>query len=92
VKAAIDARVDEARTKAKMSADEVLERMTVLARSNMGNFAEWDSNGVRLKDSSTLTRAQLYAVESLTGDPAIRGDKMSKDASSRSGCGARWTP
>jgi phage terminase small subunit len=81
VKAAIDCLVDEARTKAKISADEVLERMTALAHSNMGDFAEWDGNGVRLKDSSTLTRAQLYAVELLTEDPAIRCDKMSKDAS-----------
>jgi hypothetical protein len=47
----------------------------------MADFATWDGDGVKLKDSSTLPPAQLDAVESLAEDPAIRGDKMSKDAS-----------
>src|SRR5262245_46352978 len=39
---------------------------------------EWDANGIRLRDSSTLTAVQLYAIESIEEDPAIHG-KVSKD-------------
>jgi phage terminase small subunit len=80
VKAAIDARVEEARAKVKMSAEEVLERMTALARANMADFAYWDERGVKLRPSSSLTPAQQYAIDSVGEDPGITGHQMQKDS------------
>jgi phage terminase small subunit len=72
VKAAIDAQVDEARAKAKMSADEVLERMTVRARANIGDYLSWTANAVTIKPSCELTEAQLYGVRRVVLHQEVR--------------------
>src|SRR5262249_43295569 len=62
VKAAIDVRVEQAWAKARMSADEVLERMTVLARTNIGDYMSGTGDSVTIKPSCDLTEAKLYGI------------------------------
>jgi Terminase small subunit len=74
VKAAIDARVDEARAKAMMSADEVLERMTALARTNIGDYMSWTGDSVTMKPSCELTEAQRYGVRRVVLHQEVRDE------------------
>jgi hypothetical protein len=74
VKATIHARVDEARAKAKMSADEVLERLTALGRANFGDYISWTRDAVTIKPSSELTEAQLYGVRRVVLHQEVRDE------------------
>jgi hypothetical protein len=46
----------------------------------MTDYVKWGEDGVlHLIPSDQLTPAQRYAIESISEDPAISGEKMSKD-------------
>ena len=75
IKAAVDARLEEARTKVKMSAEEVLERMTVLARANVGDYISWTGGSVTVTPSSELTQSQLYGIRRVVLYQEVRDTK-----------------
>ena len=66
----------EART--LITADRVLTELGRLGFSNMADYAEWDGEGVRLKASSELTRAQTAAVIEVSEHRTVT-TKTSKD-------------
>ena len=70
-----------------MEAQEWLLRHTAIARGTMMDYGE--DGMLRLVPSEQLTPAQRYAIESVSEDPLIEGEKMSKGRALKINCATR---
>ncbi|RJO61066.1 MAG: terminase small subunit [Dehalococcoidia bacterium] len=66
VQALIQKALEKRTTKLDITADKVLQEIAKLGFSNMKDFAEWSSGGIKLKDSTELTPEQMACVAELS--------------------------
>lgn len=62
VKAAVDAAIERKRRKFEIKADRVIAEAALIAFADIGEIAEWDENGVRVRPSAELTRDQRAMI------------------------------
>ncbi len=57
---------DKATKQAEKSAQDIIKELEILGFSNIGDYVTFDSKGVKLKNSSELTRKQLAAISEVS--------------------------
>jgi phage terminase small subunit len=73
VRQQIEQRIADRIKRTQIDQDFTLKRLSWLADSNIKNVAEWKSGKVTLKDSSELTEAQAFSIESIKMIPTKKG-------------------
>ena len=66
IKDAIDAATRDRSERVQITADEVLAELKAVAMSNMHDFATWDDDGVRLKNSGELSRDAARCISEVS--------------------------
>ena len=69
VKAIIDRELTDRHERLKMTADEVVEAFSRIARANMKDYAEWGSSGVTLRDSKAIPDEFAACVQEISEGP-----------------------
>ncbi len=55
--------------KAQATAEDVARELSILAFSNIGDFMEWDNDGIRLKASAEIDQDKLRAIAEIREGP-----------------------
>ncbi len=69
VKAIIDRELTDRHERLKMTADEVVEAFSRIARANMKDYAQWGSSGVTLRDSKVIPDELAACVQEISEGP-----------------------
>ncbi len=69
VQAVIGRELARRREEARITADEVVEAFSRIARANMKDYAEWGSSGVTLRDSKAIPDELAACVQEISEGP-----------------------